>query len=153
MVVSTETDIIDRVKVDIEGITGSEYTYDLSGVDRVVIGDTFQAHRVPGVYIFPGSIRSSQSAATALTKYSRTFSIQVEGWVAPTSASPGMATKAAINLGADVRKAIENDRSLNSKVHDISIDMISFDGEELQRPGLGAVVLQITITYQETAGL
>ena len=131
---STETDIIDRVKVDIEGITGSEYTYDLSGVDRVVIGDTFQAHRVPGVYIFPGSI-------------------QVEGWVAPTSASPGMATKAAINLGADVRKAIENDRSLNSKVHDISIDMISFDGEELQRPGLGAVVLQITVTYQETAGL
>jgi hypothetical protein len=149
---SRETDIVDRIKVNIQGVAGAGFTYDLSGDDRVVVGESFQPHRVPGVYIFPGSIRSSQTGRTALTRFSRTFNVQIEAWVAPSSSSPGAASMAALDIGSDIMKALEGDRSLNSNVHDISIDMISFDGDELQRPGLGAVVLQMVITYQETAG-
>ena len=149
---SKETDIIDRIKADLQGITGSGYTYDLSGDDSVVIGETFQPHRVPGVYIFPGSIRSSQSGSTVLSRYDRQFMVQLEGWVPAANDSPGTSVSAALNLGSDIMKALESDRSLNSLVHDVSIDMMSFDGAELQRPMLGAVVVQCMITYSEKAG-
>lgn len=149
---SRESDIIDRIKADLQGITGSGYTYDLSGDDQVVIGETFQSHRVPGVYIFPGSVRSSQTGATVLSRYDRKFIVQLEGWVAAANDTPGVSVQAALDLGSDMMKALESDRSLNSLVHDVSLDMISFNGEELQRPGLGACVVQMTITYSETAG-
>lgn len=149
---SKETDIVARIKADLEGITGSGYTYDLSGDDSVVVGQTFQPHRVPGVYIFPGSIRSTQTGTTALNRYDRQFMIQLEGWVPAVNDSPGTAVSAALNLGSDIMKALESDRSLNSLVHDVSLDMMSFDGAELQRPTLGAVVVQCMITYSERAG-
>jgi hypothetical protein len=150
---STEVDIIERIKADLEGVTGSGYAYDLSGSDQVVVGETFAPHRVPGVYIFPGQVRSGQSAGkTLLTSYDRTFNLQIEGWVAPTTDTPGEALKAALNLGSDVMKALENDRSLNTNVHDVEMSMIGFEGAALQRPGLGAVVVECVITYRETAG-
>lgn len=150
---SVEVDIIERVQTDLQGITGGGYTYDLSGSDQVVVGETFAPHRVPGVYVFPGSIRSSQSAGTTLlTAYDRTMTVQIEGWVAPTTDTPGAALLAALNLGSDMMKALENDRTLNDNVHDVEMSMISFDGAELQRPGLGAVVVECVITYRETAG-
>lgn len=149
---STETDIIERIQTDLQGVTGSGYTYDLSGADQCVIGESFAPHRVPGVYIFPGSIKSTQGPGTVLTRYDRTMLVQIEGWVAPTSDTPGAALKGALDLGSDIMKAIENDRTLNSNVHDVQMDMISFDGAELQRPGLGAVVVQCVVSYSETAG-
>jgi hypothetical protein len=149
---STETDIIERIQTDLQGVTGSGYTYDLSGSDQCVIGESFAPHRVPGVYIFPGSIKSTQGPGTVLTRYDRTMLVQIEGWVAPTSDTPGAALKGALDLGSDIMKAIENDRTLNSNVHDVQMDMISFDGAELQRPGLGAVVVQCVVSYSETAG-
>ena len=149
---STETDIIERIQTDLQGVTGSGYTYDLSGSDQVVIGESFAPHRVPGVYVFPGSIKSSQGPGTVLSRYDRQMLVQIEGWVAPTTDTPGTALKGALNLGSDIMKAIENDRTLNANVRDVQMDMISFDGSELQRPGLGAVVVQLTVTYSETAG-
>ena len=149
---SKETDIIDAIISDIAGITGAGYSQDLSGADRVVIGETFQPHRVPGVYVFPGAVRSSQGATTVLNKYDRQFMVQIEGWVAPENDSPKSALYAAMNLAADVRKALETNRGLSSLVHDVSIDMMSYDGAELQRPGLGAVILQMMVTFSERAG-
>jgi hypothetical protein len=149
---SRETDILDRIKADLQGITGSGFTYDLSGDDRVVIGQTFQSHRVPGAYIFPGAVRSTQTAATVLSRYDRQFLVQIEGWVPAINDTPGTAVAAALNLGSDIMKALESDRSLNGLVHDVQLDLLSFDGAELQRPNMGAVVVQLTITYSETAG-
>ena len=150
---STEVDIIERVKTDLQGITGSGYSYDLSSADSVVIGDTFSSHRIPGVYIFPGTIRSSQQAGrTLLSNVDRTLTLSIEGWVAPTTDTPGAGMLAALNLGSDIMKALENDRTLNDNVHDVEMSMISFSGDELQRPGLGAVVIEAVITYTERAG-
>ena len=80
------------------------------------------------------------------------MTVLFEGGVAPTTDRPGAALLAALNLGSDMMKALENDRTLNDNVHDVEMSMISFDGAELQRPGLGAVVVECVITYRETAG-
>ena len=150
---STEVDILERIQTDLQGITGGGYTYDLSGDDQVVLEESFAPHRIPGAYVFGGEVRSSLNAGrTLLTHYDRTMTVQIEGWVAPETAAPGKAVRAALNLGSDIMKALENDRTLNDNVQDIVMSMVSLDGDALQRPGLGAVVVECVITYSEQAG-
>ena len=149
-----ERTILTQIKTQIGNVNGSgSYTADLSGSDRVVIGETFAPHRLPGCYIYPNGINTSQAAGrTVLTRYDRTMSVQIEAWTAATSSAPGTALLDALDLQDDIMRALESDRSLGGNVRDLEISASAFDGHELDRPGLGLAVLMCSISYTETAG-
>lgn len=149
-----ERTILNQIKTQIQNVNGSgSFTFDLSGDDQTVIGESFSPHRVPGCYIYPNGVSSEQNGGkTVLTRYDRTMSVQIEAWTPATSASPGTALLDALDLQDDIMRAIEADRTLNNNVRDVEIEANSFDGQELQRPSMGLAVLLLTITYTETAG-
>ena len=150
-----ERTILNQVKTQIQNVNGAgSYVNDVSGSDAVVIGATFAPHRVPGVYLYPNGVSSSQSGgSTVLTRYDRTMSVQVECWRGATNSQPGTALLDALDFQDDVMRALEADRSLGNNVRDIEIAGASYDGAELDRPGLGLAVLLLTIKYTETAGV
>jgi len=155
---STARSIIENIKSQIAtNVNGAgSYTYDLTGTDQVVIGESFQPHRVPGAYVFFGGGSTAQTAGTTvLTRYDRTMLCQVEGWVPSDSAAPGEAALDALDLCDDIMRAIETDRTLgllSSGVRDVEIAYNAVDGQELDRPGLGLCILQVTVRYVEKAG-
>jgi hypothetical protein len=151
---STERDILARVKANLVAIAGDSYNYDFSSSDQVVLGTDMEPVRVPCIYMHPLNIATSQSAGrTRLNSYDRTFSLQLDAFVPATSAAPGNALLAALDAGSDIMKALENDRSLGSVgVHDIEISASAWDGQELDRPGIGVCSLNVVIRYAERGG-
>jgi hypothetical protein len=149
-----ERAIMLQVQTQLKTINGSgSYTYDVSGDDQVVIGDTFASHRIPGVYIFANGVSTSQTAGrTVLSRYDREMKIQLEAWTASTSSTPGVALLDAMDLQDDIMRALEGDRSIGGNARDVEIEATAYDGAELDRPGLGMAVLLVTIRYTETAG-
>ncbi len=123
-----ERTILNQIKTQIANVNGSgSYSANLSGDDQCVIGESFAPHRLPGCYIYPNGINTTQAAGrTVLTRYDRTMSVQIE--------------------------ALEADRSLGGNVRDIEIAANSYDGHELDRPGLGLCVLVCSISYTEVSG-
>ena len=149
-----ERTILNQIKTQIGNVNGSgSYSADLSGSDQVCIGESFAPHRLPGCYIYPNGINTSQAAGrTVLTRYDRTMSVQIEAWTAATSSAPGTALLDALDLQDDIMRALEADRSLGGNVRDIEISASAFDGHELDRPGLGLCVLVCSISYTEVSG-
>ena len=99
------------------------------------------------------NVSTAQTAGTTvLTRYDRTMTCQIEGWVAAENSTPGNAALEAVDLMDDIMRALEADRSLDSNVRDIEISASSLDGQELDRPGLGLCILQLIVRYTETAG-
>jgi len=151
---STERSILAAVKAQLANVNGAgSYTFDISGTDAVVQGESFAPHRVPGAYVFFLGLSTAQTGGkTVLTRYDRTMRIQIEGWCAAKSAAPANAALEAIDLMDDIMRALEADRSLGGNVRDIEISASALDGQELDRPGLGLCVLQLTATFTEVAG-
>lgn len=149
-----ERTIVERVKTQLRNIDGgASYTYDVSGDDQVVIGQTFSSHRIPGVYLFVNGTTTKQDAGrTVLTRYDRQMKVQIEAWVPSTSASAGTALLDALDMQDDIFRAIESDRSLGGNVRDVELEATTYEGAEMDRPGLGMVVCILTIRYTETAG-
>ena len=149
-----ERTILNQIKTQIATVNGSgSYTADLSGSDQVVIGETFAPHRLPGCYIYPNGITTTQAAGrTVLPRYDRNMSVQIEAWTAATSSAPGTALLDALDLQDDIMRALESDRSLGGNVRDLEISASAFDGHELDRPGLGLAVLICSIDYTEPGG-
>ena len=149
-----ERTIIERVKTQLQNIDGgASYTFDVSGDDAVVIGQTFASHRVPGCYIFPNGTTTTQEAGrTVLTRYDREMAVQIEAWVPSTSAAAGTAILDALDMQDDIFRAIESDRTLGGNVRDVELEATTYDGQDLDRPGLGFVACILTIRYTETAG-
>ena len=149
-----ERTILTQIKTQIGNVNGAgSYTADLSGDDRVVIGESFSPGRIPCAYIYPDGITTAQTGGrTVLTRYDRTMSVQIEAWTAATSSAPGTALLDALDLQDDIMRALESDRSLGGNVRDLEISASAFDGFELDRPGLGLAVLMCSISYTETAG-
>ena len=149
---STEVDILNQVKSNLQGITGGSYNFDFSASDRVVIGQDQEPVRVPSLYVHPISVATSQpSGKVNLRSYLREFRLQIDAFVPSTSSAPGTGLYAALNAGSDVMKAL--DRSLSSVgVRDVQIDMSAWDGHELDRPGIGVCSMQVKIIYSEVAG-
>ena len=151
---STERTILTAIKTQIQNVNGSgSYTFNLSGADQVVLGESFQPHRVPGCYVYFLNVSTAQTGGTTrLNAYDRTMTCQVEGWVAAENSTPGNAALEAVDLMDDIMRALEADRSLGGNVRDIEISASSLDGQELDRPGLGLCILQLVVRYTETAG-
>ena len=151
---STERDILTRIKADLVGITGSDYNYDFSASDQVVIVQEQEPIRVPCIYINPITVGTRQTAGrTRLRNYDREFRVQVDAWVPTTSSAPGTTILAAMDVQSDVMKALESDRSLGSVgAHDVSIEASAYDGAELDLPGIGVATLLVTVTYSERSG-
>lgn len=149
-----ERTIMERVKTQLQNIDGgSSYTFNVSGSDQVVIGQTFASHRVPGVYLFTNGTTTKQEAGrTVLTRYDREMKVQIEAWVPSTSAAAGTALLDALDMQDDIFRAIESDRSLGGNVRDVELEGSTYEGAEMDRPGLGMVVCILTIRYTETAG-
>ena len=150
----TERTILSAIQTQIQGVNGSgSYTFNLSGGDQVVLGESFQPHRVPGCYVYFLGLSTAQTPGTpALTRYDRTMTVQLEAWCAAESSAPGNAALEAVDLMDDIMRALESDRSLGGNVRDIEISASSVDGQELDRPGLGLCIMQLLIRYTETAG-
>jgi hypothetical protein len=139
-----------QIAATVDG-TGT-YVYDVSGTDQVVHGQAFQPHRLPGVYVFFISATSRQDGGrTVLTRYDRQLLAQVEGWVPTDSATPGEAMLDALDLGADIRRALESDLTLGSiaQVRNELIDITATAGDELDRPGVALCVLRVRVDYTE----
>ena len=153
-VLALERTILNQIKTQIGNVNGSgSYTADLSGSDQVCIGESFSPHRLPGVYIYPNGITTTQAAGrTVLTRFDRTMTVQIEAWTAATSSAPGTALLDALDLQDDIMRALESDRSLGGNVRDIEIAANSYDGHELDRPSLGLCVLVCSISYTEVSG-
>ena len=151
---STEVNILNQVKSNLQGISGGAYNYDFSATDRVIVGQDQEPVRVPCLYIHPISISTSQPAGRVnLKSYLREFRVQIDAFVPSTSSAPGTGLYAALNAGSDVMKALELDRSLGSVgVRDIEIEMSAWDGHELDRPGIGICSMQLRIMYSEVGG-
>ena len=151
---SLERLILERVQNRIQTVNGAgSYTYDLSAVDQVVFGDRFSPDRLPGVYInMIDTTTKQEPGRTVLSRYDRVMKIQVEMWSGVTDSTPGLAMLEGADLFADVRRAIESDRSLNNLVRDVESIAASMDGSAAERPGLAFAVMMLTINYTETAG-
>ena len=78
--------------------------------------------------------------------------INIDFQKAAENSTPGNAALEAVDLMDDIMRALEADRSLDGNVRDIEISASSLDGQELDRPGLGLCILQISARYTETAG-
>ena len=82
---STERNILNRIKSNLQGIDGSgSYNYNFSTADSVVIGSRHigSAPRAPGIYINPLSIQSSRNAGrTLLRNYDRELTVQIDVFV------------------------------------------------------------------------
>ena len=151
---STERTILTAIQTQIQNVNGSgSYTFNLSGADQVVLGESFQPHRVPGCYVYFLNVSTAQTGgSTRLNAYDRTMTCQVEAWVAAENSTPGNAALEAVDLMDDIMRALEADRSLDGNARDIEISASSLDGQELDRPGLGLCILQLVVRYTETAG-
>lgn len=153
---STERTILERIKTDLAAVDGSgSYNYDFSATDAVLLGTepAGVAPRAPGIYIFPVSLSSSRvKGKTPLNSFSRVFVVQVDTWVPRTTATAENAMLAAVDAQSDVMRALENDPTLNSTVHDIEVDASAYDGEAIQVPGYGVATLRITVEYHEKRG-
>ena len=149
-----ERTIMERVKTQLQNIDGgSSYTFNVSGSDQVVIGQTFASHRVPGGYLFTNGTTTKQEAGrTVLTRYDREMKVQIEAWVPSTSAAAGTALLDALDMQDYIFRAIESDRSLGGNVRDVELEATTYEGAEMDRPGLGMVVCLLTIRYTEAAG-
>ncbi len=151
---STERTILAAIQTQIQNVNGSgSYTFNLSGTDQVVLGESFQPHRVPGCYVYFLNVTTAQTPGTTrLTAYDRTMNVQVEGWCAAENSTPGNAALEAVDLMDDIMRALEADRSLGGSARDIEISASSLDGQELDRPGLGMCILSVVVRYTERAG-
>ena len=150
--------ILTKIKADIQGINGTgSYNYDLSGSDQVVIGSQMNPVRVPCVYVYCDTATASQIAGTTpLTMYSRTMQVMVVGYVAGTDDSPEELHLRTWDLLADLKVALEADRSLTvsgvDKCDDLELSMTSTDGAQIGRPSLGIAVVSLTVKYRQNSG-
>jgi hypothetical protein len=151
---SKERQILGAIKSQIEAVNGTgTYTFDLSGSDQVLLGATMIPDRLPSAYIYALSLSSQITPGrTVLRNYDRTFQVQIEAWVNATSDAVGEQMLRALDMQDDILKAIESDRSLGGEVDDVILNAQTYDGEALQRPGLGCAVIVCTCTYREVGG-
>ena len=153
---SRERDILGRMKTNCAAIDGSgSYNYDFSATGAVAIGHepAGLSPRAPGIYIFPGPVRSSRKPKeTPLNAFSRVWEVQLDVWVPRTAGTAENACLAIVDAQSDVMRALENDPELNNLVHDIEIDAQTYDGDAIQLPGYGVVTLLARVEYHERRG-
>ena len=151
---SKERNILGAMKSQIANIDGTgTFTFDLSGTDQVVIGATMTPDRIPAAYLYASATQSTISPGrTVLRNYDRTLLVQIEAWVTATTDAPGESHLRALDIQDDLFKAIESDRTLGGQVDDVILSGQTYDGEALQRPGLGLAVVICQCSYREVGG-
>ena len=151
---ATERSILERIKAVLATIDGTgSYTFDLSGTDQVFIGALFLPHRIPSAHIYGGNLGSAQvGGTTLLTGYDRTMRVRIECWVGINSTDGAEIHLAPLDAYNDIRLVLENDRTLNSNVHDLIVSVTTVEPSDPEFPGLGLAILDVDITYRQTAG-
>ena len=151
---SKERDILGAIRTQLQAVdaTGT-YTFDLSGEDRVLIGATMLPDRIPAAYIYATATQTAITPGrTVLRNYDRTLIVQIEAWVNATTSSPGEDHLRALDMQDDIFKAVESDRTLGGNVDDVMLSGQTYDGEALQRPGLGLAVIVCQCSYRDVGG-
>jgi len=155
---STMSTLADRIRTVLRGIdaTGS-YTYNLSiDADQVDYGDS-QDRTPPAVRITSLGLDSAE--AVTLTRYSRTVTVNLIGWVPVSADNPGERMKAASDLANDIHLAIEADRidggagTLGVLTTSVVVESDVLDGNSLMLDGCGAVAARVTMSYRSTTGV
>jgi len=136
-----------------------DYTYDLSGGDRVVIGGAeWPPASVPMVYTMETSVTGEHGSV--LGSYHRRVSIVTMAVVAADGETPEAHVLAASELADDLLRAIEAGRSDASGVfavagiRDIIVKNLTVAASSmvLGEPGFGVVVFTATIDYVASTG-
>ena len=151
---SRERDILAAIKSQLEGVDGTgTYTFDLSTGDQVLIGATMIPDRIPAAYLYATATQSAITPGrTVLRNYDRTLVVQIEAWVNATTSTPGADHLRALDMQDDIFKAVESDRTLGGNVDDVILSGQTYDGEALQRPGLGLAVIICQCSYRDIGG-
>ena len=153
---STERTILERVQTNCRAINGSgSYNFDFSAADAVILGmePPAAAPRSPGIYIFTVQLNSRRiKGVTPMNSFSREFVIQVDCWVPRGSETIGDAMLRAVDASSDVMRALEADPTCGGVTHDLSINALTYDGEQIQIPGYGVASLRIVYDYNEKRG-
>jgi hypothetical protein len=153
---STERTILERVQTNCQAIDGSgSYNYDFSDTDAVILGmePAATAPRSPGIYIFTVNLDSRRiKGKTPLNSYTRVFVIQVDCWVPRTSEAAGVGMLSAVDASSDVMRVLENDPTCGGVTHDLEINALTYDGEQIQIPGYGVASLRVQYEYNEKRG-
>ena len=150
---STERSIFERIQSDIEAIDGTgSNNFDLSTSGQVRIG--IASEYTPGVSIFSAGNSTAQvGGVTRLNAYTRQIPITIEAVSTVTSDDPGEALLSAWDIGADIRRVLENDRSLGgiTGIDDVEVEMVAVLHEQ-ESTFAGLALLQVLVKYTETAG-
>lgn len=153
---STERTILERVRTNCQAIDGSgSYNFDFSDTDAVILGmePATTAPRSPGIYIFTVQLNSRRiKGRTPLNSFTREFVIQIDCWVPRGSETSGDAMLQAVDASSDVMRALENDPTCGGVTHDLSINALTYDGEQIQIPGYGVASLRVVFDYDEKRG-
>jgi hypothetical protein len=102
------------------------------------------------VYIF--NPIGSSNAGDALTDYTRTWTFDVEGRIAPDTQTAEERTLAGADLLDSLMAALEADRTLGGLVETLVVTGTGLDGDSVGLGSLGIVYAQIVVSFQLTAG-
>lgn len=128
-----------------------DYTYDLTGSDRVKVGRPGLGHARPlSVWLAVGAVDTGE--APQLGRWRRQIVIDVVGFVPAISPDPEDTTYAACDLLQDIVQAVQADRSLGGLVTDLSMEGVALDGDDAGMPGMALVIGQISAYWLADSG-
>jgi hypothetical protein len=144
--------IMAQVQDAIQTANGSGvYTHDLSATGTVVRGavlDPPASSVAVGVYV--------QSVATTpgarLGYFERTMTVGIHGW-ASHDGTEGDSEDTASDLLDDILRTLESDRSLGSRVRDLTASGVPFSGTTLGIDGWAMVAIDLEINWSQETGV
>lgn len=139
--------VLEGLKTRLETINAtSPYTYDLSGADRVFIGELIRPPQAPAVAVYPMDLISSHGEQ--LGRYRRQMTVQIQGWVRAETAKPMDRVLNAIDLLDDVVVCIETDRRLGGLIRDLIFgELRVLNGDEHGINGYGVFVTNLQVNW------
>lgn len=147
-----ENTVLNRLKVIFSQDYSSGFSgYDLSGAGSVVIGSIDLAPVIPCccVVFVDTIIRTGRSMGF----YQGDIRFQIVAYTGGSTLEDKVSN--ALNLAADLSKAITSDRSLglSGTIEDCVISRTALSGEEIGVPGVGVALCALTITFSNEFGV
>ena len=147
--------IADYLATQLATINGAGgYTYDLSGAGRIIIGSeapTPAAVSSHPVMLFVTEFRTGTEPGPSLGQFMRTLEVDMAGFAATGDDSPLSRLKAALNLAADIDKALTGTQSRRSGGTGLFRDAVTQsntrDGNALGFKGCGIATITVVFTY------
>lgn len=144
--------IMAQVVTQLKTANGSGvYTYDLSATGTVIRGAVLEPPQSsPSVGVFMVPMDSAPGVRLGFSE--RTQRVAIHGWIA-SDGTEGDAEDTAADLLNDILRALEADRTLDSKVRDITLTGSAFSGTTYGWDGWAVVALDMEFNYSLKTGV